>query len=45
MKRGIDLKNVEAATMGKSDPYICIMQSGITLSRTLVVNNECVSCS
>lgn len=42
IKRGVDLKNVEALTGGKSDPYVRVHSNGIVLARTLVVNNECV---
>lgn len=39
-KRGIDLKNVEALTGGKSDPYVRCLRSGIVIGRTLVVDNN-----
>jgi Ca2+-dependent lipid-binding protein len=42
IRRGVDLKNVEGMTGGKSDPYVRIHQSGIVLARTLVINNKCV---
>ncbi|KAH9818867.1 C2 domain-containing protein [Melampsora americana] len=39
-KRAEDLKNVEALTGGKSDPYVRVMRSGIVLSRTQIHNNN-----
>lgn len=39
-KRARDLKNVEALTGGKSDPYVRILRSGIVCGRTLVTNNN-----
>lgn len=38
--RAEDLKNVEALTGGKSDPYVRIMRSGITLARSQIHNNN-----
>ncbi|MBW0500252.1 hypothetical protein O181_039967 [Austropuccinia psidii MF-1] len=35
-----DLKNVEALTGGKSDPYVRLMQSGIILARSQIHNNN-----
>jgi len=37
-RRGIDLKNVEFG--GKSDPYLRVLQAGVVLARTLVINND-----
>lgn len=39
-KRGRDIKNVEALTGGKSDPYVRVLRNGIILARTLVINND-----
>lgn len=39
-KRARDLKNVEALTGGKSDPYVRVLRSGIVTGRTLVINNN-----
>ncbi|KEI37230.1 uncharacterized protein L969DRAFT_53729 [Mixia osmundae IAM 14324] len=39
-QNGKDLKNVEALTGGKSDPYMRILHSGIIVARTMVVNNN-----
>lgn len=39
-KRARDLKNVEALTGGKSDPYVRVSRSGIVVGRTLVINNN-----
>ncbi|WAQ89720.1 hypothetical protein PtA15_11A411 [Puccinia triticina] len=38
--RAEDLKNVEALTGGKSDPYVRIMRSGIVLARSQIHNND-----
>ncbi|KAA1104339.1 hypothetical protein PGT21_020025 [Puccinia graminis f. sp. tritici] len=38
--RAEDLKNVEALTGGKSDPYVRVMRSGIVLSRSQIHNND-----
>ncbi|KAI8455528.1 C2 domain-containing protein [Phakopsora pachyrhizi] len=38
--RAEDLKNVEQLTGGKSDPYVRVMRSGITLARTQIHNNN-----
>ncbi|PLW09166.1 hypothetical protein PCASD_23053 [Puccinia coronata f. sp. avenae] len=38
--RAEDLKNVEALTGGKSDPYIRVMRSGIVLARSQIHNND-----
>ncbi|POW18700.1 hypothetical protein PSHT_05469 [Puccinia striiformis] len=35
-----DLKNVEALTGGKSDPYVRVMRSGIVLARSQIHNND-----
>lgn len=45
IKRAIDLKNVEALTGGKSDPYLRILRSGISQAKTEIVNNKCVPVS
>lgn len=39
-KRAVDLKNVEALTGGKSDPYMRVVRNGLVVSRTLVFNNN-----
>jgi hypothetical protein len=39
-KRAIDLKNVEAMTGGKSDPYVRVLSSGIILARTKIIDNN-----
>lgn len=39
-KKAEDLKNVEALTGGKSDPYVRVMRSGIVLSRTQIHNSN-----
>ncbi|KAG0147448.1 hypothetical protein CROQUDRAFT_42936 [Cronartium quercuum f. sp. fusiforme G11] len=39
-KKAEDLKNVEALTGGKSDPYVRVMRSGIVLARTQIHNNN-----
>jgi len=38
--RAEDLKNVEALTGGKSDPYVRVMRSGIVLARSQIHNND-----
>ncbi|WWD07266.1 hypothetical protein V865_005363 [Kwoniella europaea PYCC6329] len=40
LKRAIDVKNVEAALGGKSDPYVRIMGNNRILARTEVQNNN-----
>lgn len=40
MKKAIDLKNVEALTGGKSDPYVRVLRGGLVIARTLVHNNN-----
>lgn len=40
MKRAVDLKNVEALTGGKSDPYVRVVRKGVVQARTLVHNNN-----
>ncbi|KAF8342603.1 tricalbin [Cantharellus anzutake] len=40
IKEASDVKNVEAALGGKSDPYIRVQMNGITLARTEVINNN-----
>ena len=44
-KRAVDLKNVEALTGGKSDPYVRVLVNGVVVGRTEVVNNKCVHLS
>lgn len=39
-KRAKDLKNVEALTGGKSDPYARVLHAGIVVARTLVIDNN-----
>ncbi|GAA5974459.1 hypothetical protein JCM11641_003227 [Rhodosporidiobolus odoratus] len=39
-KRSRDLKNVEALTGGKSDPYVRVLHGGIVVARTVVHNNN-----
>ncbi|GAA5961362.1 hypothetical protein JCM21900_006679 [Sporobolomyces salmonicolor] len=39
-KRSQDLKNVEALTGGKSDPYVRVLHGGIIVGRTVVHNND-----
>lgn len=34
------MKNVEALTGGKSDPYVRVLNAGIVLARSLIVNNN-----
>ncbi|ORY31245.1 C2 domain-containing protein [Naematelia encephala] len=40
LKRAVDLKNVEAALGGKSDPYVRILGKNKILARTEVINNN-----
>ncbi|KAG8962436.1 hypothetical protein FRC03_004243 [Tulasnella sp. 419] len=40
LKKATDLKNVEAALGGKSDPYVRVLLNGVIKSRTDVVNNN-----
>lgn len=40
LQKAEDVKNVEAALGGKSDPYVRVMMKGITLARTEVINNS-----
>lgn len=40
MKKATDVKNVEAALGGKSDPYVRVLVNNVTLARTEVVNNS-----
>nr|XP_018259792.1 uncharacterized protein I303_07863 [Kwoniella dejecticola CBS 10117]OBR81950.1 transmembrane protein [Kwoniella dejecticola CBS 10117] len=40
LKKAIDVKNVEAALGGKSDPYVRIMGNNRVLARTEVMNNN-----
>lgn len=42
VKRAVDLKNVEAFTGGKSDPYIRALCKGTIVDRTEIVDNEYV---
>ncbi|GAA5948387.1 hypothetical protein JCM10213_004407 [Rhodosporidiobolus nylandii] len=39
-KRSRDLRNVEALTGGKSDPYVRVLKGGIVIARTVVHNND-----
>ncbi|KAL8287656.1 hypothetical protein RQP46_003514 [Phenoliferia psychrophenolica] len=39
-KKATDLKNVEAMTGGKSDPYARILSNGIIVARTLIIDNN-----
>lgn len=39
-KKAVDLKNVEALTGGKSDPYVRVVRRGVIAARTLVHNNN-----
>ncbi|GAA5874962.1 hypothetical protein JCM1840_007163 [Sporobolomyces johnsonii] len=39
-KRSQDLKNVEALTGGKSDPYVRVLHGGIIVGRTVVHDND-----
>ncbi|ORX40969.1 C2 domain-containing protein [Kockovaella imperatae] len=40
LKKAIDVKNVEAALGGKSDPYVRVLRNNIVLARTEVINNN-----
>lgn len=40
LKRAVDVKNVEAALGGKSDPYVRVLGSNKVLARTEVINNN-----
>ena len=40
LKKAVDVKNVEAALGGKSDPYVRVMGNNKTLARTEVINNN-----
>ncbi|KAK4689249.1 hypothetical protein P7C73_g857, partial [Tremellales sp. Uapishka_1] len=40
LKKAIDVKNVEAALGGKSDPYVRVMGNNKILARTEVINNN-----
>jgi Ca2+-dependent lipid-binding protein len=40
LKNAVDVKNVEVALGGKSDPYVRVMGANKTLARTEVVNNN-----
>ncbi|KAF8577858.1 tricalbin [Ramaria rubella] len=40
MQKATDVKNVEAALGGKSDPYVRVLLHNITMARTEVVNNN-----
>ncbi|KAH8120625.1 tricalbin [Phellopilus nigrolimitatus] len=40
MQKATDVKNVEAALGGKSDPYVRVLVNNVTMSRTEVVNNN-----
>ena len=40
LKRAVDVKNVEAALGGKSDPYVRIMGNNRIMARTEVINNN-----
>ncbi|BGP56395.1 Tricalbin-2 [Rhodotorula sphaerocarpa] len=40
MKRSRDLKNVEALTGGKSDPYVRVLHRGLVVARTYVHDNN-----
>lgn len=40
LKKATDVKNVEAALGGKSDPYVRVQVSNVTLGRTEVINNS-----
>lgn len=39
-KRAIDVKNVESALGGKSDPYLRVLVANHVLARTEVINNN-----
>ncbi|THH27082.1 hypothetical protein EUX98_g7106 [Antrodiella citrinella] len=40
LQKAVDVKNVEAALGGKSDPYVRVQIHNVTLGRTEVVNNS-----
>ncbi|EJD04407.1 tricalbin [Fomitiporia mediterranea MF3/22] len=40
MQKATDVKNVEAALGGKSDPYVRVLVNNITMGRTEVINNN-----
>ncbi|KAG0700683.1 C2 domain-containing protein [Suillus ampliporus] len=40
LQKATDVKNVEAALGGKSDPYVRVLVNNITLGRTEVINNN-----
>jgi Ca2+-dependent lipid-binding protein len=40
LKKAVDVKNVEAALGGKSDPYVRVMGANKTLARTEVIQNS-----
>ncbi|WRT70761.1 uncharacterized protein IL334_007760 [Kwoniella shivajii] len=40
LKKAVDVKNVEAALGGKSDPYVRVMGNNRVLARTEVMNNN-----
>jgi len=40
LKKAIDVKNVDAALGGKSDPYVRVQVNNVTQGRTEVVNNN-----
>jgi len=45
LKNATDVKNVEAALGGKSDPYVRVLVNNITQARTEVVNNSTLTVS
>ncbi|KDQ54885.1 hypothetical protein JAAARDRAFT_37997 [Jaapia argillacea MUCL 33604] len=40
LQKATDVKNVEAALGGKSDPYVRVQLNNVTLARTEVINNN-----
>ena len=40
LKKAVDVKNVEAALGGKSDPYCRVLRNNVILARTEVINNN-----
>ncbi|KIJ45255.1 hypothetical protein M422DRAFT_207610 [Sphaerobolus stellatus SS14] len=40
LNKAVDLKNVEAALGGKSDPYVRVMLHNLVMTRTEVINNN-----
>ena len=40
LKKAVDVKNVEAALGGKSDPYCRVLRNNIIMARTEVINNN-----